>query len=165
MMRPVGVGFQSPGPTGVVGLTMTTGWPLPRRFQSLLLSKEFRALVVPDHVLRVQVGFFVGQFPGVGRDERSHAAGVNEAVNSGLAGGGKQVARAGDVALVDFLGIFRPKPVVGGNMVNALHALQRGGEGIGIAQIRVSELYRKPLQRAHVTLRANQHPNLFTLLD
>ena len=27
MILPVGVGFQSPGPTGVVGLTITTGRP------------------------------------------------------------------------------------------------------------------------------------------
>jgi hypothetical protein len=101
----------------------------------------------------------------VGGEKCSHAAGVNEAVNSGLTGGGEQVAGAGDVALVDFLGIFRPKAIVGGNMVNALHTPQRGGKGMGISQIRISELYRQPVKRPYVTLRADQDANLLTLLD
>jgi hypothetical protein len=82
-----------------------------------------------------------------------------------LAGGSEHVAGAGDVALVDFLGIFGPKPVVSGHMVNALDTAQRGKEGIGIPQIRVRELYGKAFQQSPVTLGANQHSNLFTLPD
>jgi hypothetical protein len=50
-------------------------------------------------------------------------------------------------------------------MVNALDAPQGSWEGIGVSQIRVGELNRKPLQQAQVTLRTNQHPDLFTLPD
>ena len=50
MIRPVGVGFKSLAPTGVVGFRITTACPAWAACDRFLLGQKLRSLVMADHV-------------------------------------------------------------------------------------------------------------------
>ena len=129
MILPVGVGFQSPGPTGAVGFTITTGIPCAGRLDGFEFGQKLRALVVADHLIESRVRLFVGQRCAVTRHgDRRHGAGVDNALDAALRRDFKKPARAFDVALVNLLGIARPQAVVGGHVKDPAHALHRAIE-------------------------------------
>ena len=113
MICPVGVGFQSPGPTGAVGFTITTGSPARGRLHRFVLRQKFRALVVPDHFVESRCGVSsFGSAPVTRHRDRRHRAGVNNALDARIRRNLEKPPRPVDVALVN---LFRDRESTAGN--------------------------------------------------
>ena len=134
MIRPVGVGFMSCSPTGVVGLT-DYPHPAPAGLQRHLLGHELRALVMADHVCESHWRIFVGRMAVAGESDGGDAGCVYDAADSGFARGFENCAGAFDVRAVHFGGIADPEPVVGGDVKDGLAACHGFFQGCGVAEI------------------------------
>src|SRR5207302_3615307 len=71
----------------------------------------------------------------------------------------------GHVAVVNFLRVGRPEPIVRRHVENALHPLNGCCQGGGVSEVSANTLHRKPRQRAGLTARADQNARLVSLLD
>ena len=125
MICPVGVGFQSPGPTGVVGIAITAGKPSCAAFCTASLGKPFGPLVVADHFIQRRIRVFVWQRLSIHRYS-CHRARVDEPLHARMHRGSQQILRAAYVAVVNFLWVGAPETVVRGNMKNAVDPVQCG---------------------------------------
>src|ERR1700683_471950 len=86
-------------------------------------------------------------------------AGVDEAGDAGAKRGIEKVARAGDVALVNLLGIAGPKPVVGGDVKDAVDCVDGASERGCVAQVALDAFDVKAGERGSLALRAGQDSN------
>ena len=137
MMRPVGVGRTSRGPTGVDGLTMTAG--------SLFLRDHALDQTVPPRLcfscrrrsrLLLRAALFRRLAGRLGlQRQRRHAAGVDHALDAGVERGVHDGARARDVVLDDLARIGRPQPIIRRDMKQVPHARHGRRERRRIAQI------------------------------
>ena len=75
------------------------------------------------------------------------------------------MARPVYVAVVNFLRVARPKPIVRRHVENALDALNGGCQGGGVPKVSANTLQRKSRQRAGLTAGADQNAHPVSLLD
>ena len=160
MILPVGVGFASSAPMGVVGFRIMTCWPARAACDGLLLGEEFRALVVADHVVerdgRVLIDDGAVVLEAHGRDARR----VDDACDANFARQLEQLARAVDVGGVHLLGIANPQAVVRGNVDQSIASGQRRSQLLRLAQIADNGLGIETRKRIEAAGRAGQQTQL-----
>ena len=140
MIFPVGVGLMSSSPTGVLGLTITTGaasCPL----SDSVFGKKLTAFVVADHVFDSHGGLFVCRLAIRVQSEASDSAGVDYTVDAFIEGSLHNVVRAFDVALIHLVRVFAPQPIVGCAVIDDATTFGRQPERIQISKVSGDELH------------------------
>ena len=114
---------------------------------------------MPDHLIEFRPGVLVRQ-RSVARDgDGGDRAGIYDALDARAMRRVDQPARAFHVALINFAGIFCPKPVIGGDVIHVVHTLHGARERSGIAQIAFHEFDGYSVQNLHVARRTHQDAN------
>ena len=131
---------------GAVGLTAMTGKPDAANSRAAFSARNLERLYVPGHVFQGD-GLVLVALAACGNADAADRAGIDDALDSGLAGGLQQIARAVDVRAVQFVGIGRPEPVVGGDVKDQSAAGDGARERGGIAQVAGDRL-RHPVRAA-----------------
>ncbi len=128
-----------------------------------LFSHELGSLVVTDHLVKTRLGSFVGQPVTGGNSDGCNATRINEPLDAGFSASRKQVTSSHDIVFVDLIRIFRPQPVIRGNMENLPHTFKSVRQRGLVAQIAVNAIDIEAFHRSHLTCRAHQHTDAFNV--
>lgn len=99
----------------------------------------------------------VGGTAGGFAAEGGNAAGVNDALDSGLGRRAQQRPGATDIRIVELLGVFHPQAVVGGCVVKSSAALHGISHGLRIVEVTLRQLHIQAVDIAPVTFAPHQH--------
>src|SRR5436309_14579568 len=75
------------------------------------------------------------------------------------------MTRPGHVAVVNFLRLGRPQPIVRRQVENAPHPLNGRDQRGGVSKVSANTLHRKLRQGARLTARADQNAHLLSVLN
>ncbi len=135
MILPVGVGFASPGPIGVVGFRIITCCPDLRCLDGLLLAQKLRPLVVADHLRQRNRRIFIHDCAVRLESHRRNARRIDHTLNTSLSRQLQQLPRPIDVGGVHLLRIANPQPIVRRNMHQRIAASERRTQLLRLPQI------------------------------
>ena len=165
-MRPVGVGAESPSPTGKRRVHQHDGQPGGARAQHLVLGEVLRALVVPEEMLELDQrapprpscpSCAMPIVPTVlVYTSRRHPALLHRA---------DHVQGAADVDVVEELGIRGPEAVDRGQMEHGGHAVDGPVEHGRIADVALDPLDVEPVEVGVVAPGLDQRPHLDAVAD
>src|SRR5206468_4729160 len=120
-------------------------------------------LVVTDHLFKTRLDSFVGQPVTRGNGDGCNATRINEPLDAGLPAGLEQVTCSHDIVLVDLIRIFRPQPVIRGNMENLAHTFKSVCQRGSVAQIAVDAIDIEAFHRSQLTCRAHEQTDGFNV--
>ena len=146
MIPPVGVGFKSFEPIGVVGFRITTACPSAGRLDRFLFGKELRPFVVADHLVDQDRRRLIDDRRILAKAHRRHARRIDEARHFLFTRDPEQISRTIDIRGVHCHRIADPKPVVGSHMHHRIAIRKRCAERFGLAKIASYSLSGYPFQ-------------------